>query len=333
MRGTFVLCSHLPRVALASLPTPLEEAPRLAAALGGPRLLFKRDDLSGLCWGGNKVRVMDYVMGDVIEQGCDVVISSAGVQSNKLREIAAAANRLGLRAVLLLQGDPPQGNLLLFHLLGAEVRYLSAEERSGPGVLAAQEQLRAELEGEGRSVAVLDRRLAYGAVATAAYVDAAEELVLQLARRGLDPDVIYVSVGAGMTMAGLVLGIKHLSCRARVVGVCMEPQAAAGPQIVDFARRAAELLGLSTRVARDDFDLVDEYLGAGYAALVAPIELVARHHGLVLDPVYNARTMLALVDRVRAGGLTAAQTVVYLNTGGSPALFGAADELSHPERS
>ena len=332
-----MLCSHLPRVALASLPTPLEDAPRLAVALGGPRLHFKRDDLSGLCWGGNKTRVMEYAMGAVIDQGCDVVISSAGVQSNKLREIAAAANRLGLRAVLLLQGDPPsgdpQGNLLLFHLLGAEVRYLSAEERAGSGVLEAQEQLRAELESEGHGVAVLDRRLPYGAVATAAYVDAAEELVLQLGRSGLAPDVVYVSVGAGMTMAGLALGLKHLSCPTRVVGVCMEPQAAAGPQIVDFARRGAELLGLSTRVERDDFDLVDDYLGAGCAALVAPIELVARHHGLVLDPVYNARTMLALVDRVRAGGLNATQTVVYLNTGGSPALFGAAGELTHPERS
>ena len=330
------LCSQLPRIPLTEFPTPLEEAPRLSAAIGGPRLFIKRDDVCGLCSGGNKVRVMEYAMGDVVEQGCDTVIGSASAQSNKLREIAAAASRLGLGAVLLLQDDPPgadseQGNLLLFHLLGADVRYLG-RDCSDSSVLETQQGLREQLEQEGHKVAIMDRRLSYGAAATAGYVAAAEELVMQLRPQQLDPDLIYVTVGAGMTMAGLVLGLKHLGCRARVVGVSAESKAEElGDPIIDYARRAAQLIGISTVVERDDFDLVDDHVHSGYGVVTAPIvetiRLVARQHGMVLDPVYNGKAMLSLLDHVRSGNITPEQTVIYINTGGTPALFAHNAEL------
>ena len=331
-----MLCSALPRVRFAELPTPLEEATRLAAHLGGPRLFLKRDDLSGLCAGGNKVRVMEFAMGEIVEQGCDTVVSSATAQSNKLREIAAAASRLGLRCILLLQDAQPsedeQGNLLLTNLLGAEVRYLSPEECTGNGILETQNRLQEQLEKERHKVAVMDRSLSYGVAATVAYVDAAEELVTQLREQALDPDFIYVTVGAGMTMAGLILGLKHLGCSSRVVGVSVASSAGEiGPHIVAHARRAADRLGISTRVERDDFDIFDDRRGPGYGILTEPvvetIELVARQHGMVLDPVYNGKTMLSLLDRVRNGSLTAEQTVLFVNTGGSPALFAYSSEL------
>ena len=275
-------------------------------------------------------------MGDVVERGCDTVIGSASAQSNKLREIAAAASRLGLRAVLLLQDDPPsaeseQGNLLLFHLLGAEVRYLGSQ-CSNDSILEAQQSLQEQLEHEGRTVAVMDRRLPYGAAATAAYVTAAEELVNQFGGQALEPDLIYVTVGTGMTMAGLVLGLKHLGCRSRVVGVSAESKAEelVAP-IIDYAQRAAGLIGLSTAVERDDFDLVDDYVESGYGVVTAPIaetiRLVARQHGMVLDPVYNGKTMLSLVEHARMGKITSERTVVYMNTGGTPALFAHNAEL------
>ena len=329
------LCSQLPRISLTELPTPLEEAPRLTAALNGPRLYIKRDDVCGLCAGGNKVRVMEYAMGAVLEEGCDTVIGSASTQSNKLREIAAAASRLGLRAVLLLQDDPPteaeQGNLLLFHLLGSEVRYLGSQCSSAQ-VLDEQNRLQEQLAQQGHRAAVMDRRLSYGAAATAAYVTAAEELLAQLRDQELDPDLIYVTVGAGMTLAGLVLGLKHLGCRARVVGVSAESgaQDLVDP-IVDFAERTARLIGLSTLVESADFDLVDDHVESGYGVVTAPIadtiRLVARQHGMVLDPVYNGKTMLSLVEHIRAGRITPDQSVVYMNTGGAPALFAHNSEL------
>ena len=339
-----MLCDRLPRVRFAEIPTPLEEATRLVSHLGGPRLFFKRDDLTGLCSGGNKVRVMEFAMGEIIEQGCDTVVSSASAQSNKLREIAAAAGRLGLRCKLLLQGErpssePEQGNLLLTRLLGAEVDYLSPRECAGNGIMEAQERLRDQLESEGHKVAVMDRRLSYGIAATVAYVDAAEELTTQFREKAVEPDFIYVTVGAGMTMAGLVLGLKHLGCRARVVGVSAASSAdEVSPHVVEHVRRAAEKLGISTRVEVDDFDLVDDRIGPGYGVVTAPvvetIELVARHHGLVLDPVYNGKTMLSLCDRVREGSYTRSQTVVYINTGG--ALYGEPDYVpcdeAHPVR-
>ena len=330
------LCGTLPRVSLTEFPTPLEEAPRLSTAIDGPRLFVKRDDVCGLCSGGNKVRVMEYAMGDVVERGCDTVIGSASAQSNKLREIAAAASRLGLRAVLLLQDDPPateseQGNLLLFHLLGADVRYLGSR-CSGASVLDAQQSLQEQLEREGHTVTVMDRRLSYGAAATAAYVTAAEELESQFRERALEPDLIYITVGAGMTMAGLVLGLKHLGCRARVVGVSAEAKAAELVEpILDYAQRAAQLIGLSTVVEPDDFDLVDDHVESGYGVVTPPIvetiRLVARQHGMVLDPVYNGKTMLSLIEHVRTGSITSEQTVVYMNTGGTPALFAHNTEL------
>lgn len=330
------LCRNLRRISLTEFPTPLEEAARLSVAIDGPRLFIKRDDVCGLCSGGNKVRVMEYAMGDALERGCDIVIGSASAQSNKLREIAAAASRLGMRAVLLLQDDPPasgseQGNLLLFHLLGADVRYLGSR-CSGARVLEAQQSLQEQLEGDGHTVAVMDRRLSYGAAATAAYVTAAEELVNQFGGQVLEPDLIYITVGAGMTLAGLVLGFKHLGCRSRVVGVCAESKAEELVEpIIDYAQRAAGLIGLSTAVERDDFDLVDDHVKSGYGVVTAPIAetigLVARQHGMVLDPVYNGKTMLTLIEHVRMGKITSEQTVVYMNTGGTPALFAHNAEL------
>jgi 1-aminocyclopropane-1-carboxylate deaminase/D-cysteine desulfhydrase-like pyridoxal-dependent ACC family enzyme len=322
---------HLPRAPFAHLPTPLEEAPRLTAALGGPQILVKREDLCGLAFGGNKTRLMEYVIGDALERGIDAVVAAASPQSNKLREVAAAAGRFGMRAVLLVDGGaqaPRQGNLLLFELLGAEVRFLEG----GQDVLAAQREVQAELEAAGHKVAVLDRRLEYGPLATAAYVDAARELVEQLADRRQEPDWIFITVGAGMTLAGLVLGLKHLGARARVVGVSVSGAAAAVvPEVIEHARRAAVLLGLATTVTEADFALVDgAHPGYGLMSpdVAATIRLVARHHGMVLDPVYNAKTMRALTAQIRRGEVGLRDTVVFVNTGGAPALFAHQADLT-----
>jgi D-cysteine desulfhydrase/L-cysteate sulfo-lyase len=335
-----MICQGLPRERLAHLPSPLEAAPRLSAALG-VEVLVKREDLTGLCAGGNKVRLLEFVMGELLAEGVDTLIASAAAQSNKLREVAAAAARCGLHAVLLLPDDgtrhPPAGNRLLFELLGAEIRHL-APGLDDAGVLAAQQGVEQELARAGRTPAVLDRRLEYGVQATLAYVDAAEELHRQLLARGRRAHAVFITAGAGMTVAGLALGMKHLGTGARITGVCVaQPAAALLPQVLWHAARAQQRLRLTTRLAEEDVVLVDEFLAPGYGVVTTgvrdAVQHVARHHGLVLDPVYNAKTALALIQQARRGTLPEGATVVLVNTGGAPGIHVHGADLVDGDRS
>jgi len=332
-----MICDRLARIRLAILPTPYQEVRRLSAVLGGPRIFVKRDDLAGVGFGGNKSRLLEFVMGAVQREGCDAVVASASTQSNKLREIAVAANRLGLRCVLCLQhGDPQaprQGNLLLFDLLGVELRFLPQEQSEGRRVLEVQETVKAELEAEGHRVYVMDRRLEYGILATAAYVDQAEELLKDMEEVGVVPHRVFITVGAGMTAAGLILGLKHRGSPTRVEGVCVEePPAALLPEVLNYAQRAAALLGLESRVTPQDVTLHGQYLGPGYGrmtpAVAEAIRLTARSEGMFLDPVYTGKTMAALIDQIRRGRISREESVAFVHTGGLPALFAYGEELA-----
>ncbi|MCP8937476.1 pyridoxal-phosphate dependent enzyme [Alsobacter sp. SYSU M60028] len=330
-----MICQDQPRERFVHLPTPLEPAPRLSEALGID-LLIKREDLAGLCVGGNKARLLEFAIGSLRGKGVDTLVAYASDQSNKLRDIAAVAARCGMRAVLLVPGDghggePPQGNRLLFDILGAEVRVV-APGLDRAGVMAAQEQVRDECARAGRRAAVLDRMLDYGVDATIGYVDAAEELHAQLSG-GPAPHSVFIAVGAGMTAAGLALGLKHLGSPARVVGVCISsPAEEVAPEIERHAARAAERLGIPTRLGAGDLTLIDDQAAIGYGTLTPPlvevIRLFARLHGLVLDPVYNAKVARALVDEVATGGVPKGARVVFVNTGGSPATYNYAPLLA-----
>jgi 1-aminocyclopropane-1-carboxylate deaminase/D-cysteine desulfhydrase-like pyridoxal-dependent ACC family enzyme len=244
---------------------------------------------------------------------------------------------LGLRCVLCLQhGDPRaprQGNLLLFDLLGVELRFLSPEQSHGRGVLDAQEAVKAELEVQGHRVYVMDRRLEYGALATAAYVDQAEELFRQMAEVDRTPRRVFITVGAGMTAAGMMLGFKHLNCPARMEGVSVEqPAEALLPEVLDYADRAAVLLGLGTRVNAEDVILHGQYVAPGYGrmtpAVAEAIRLTAKCEGILLDPVYTGKAMAALMDQIRRGNITREESVAFVHTGGAPALFAYSQELA-----
>jgi len=320
------------------LPTPLEQAPRLSEMLGVD-LLIKREDLAGLCVGGNKARLLEFALGSLRAKGVDTLIAHAAAQSNKLRDIAAAAARFGMRAVLLIPASrgatetlPPQGNRLLFDILGADVR-LVAPNFDAASIMISQEEVRDEMAREGRRPAILDRRLEYGADATIAYVDAAEELLGQLAASGKKPHSLFIAAGAGMTAAGLALGLKHLRSPMRVMAVSTSGRARdLAPDIEQHAARAAERLGLTTRLSSGDFTLIDEYAASGYGvltpALADAMRLFARAHGMVIDPVYNAKVACALVDKVADGRILRGATVVYVNTGGGPAIYDYSDALS-----
>lgn len=334
-----MIAAGQPRRRLVHLPTPLEPAARLSLALGID-LLIKREDLAGLCVGGSKSRLLEFALGSLAEQGVDTLIAYAAVQSNKLRDIAAAAARCGMTAVLLIPAPPgaddaiPQGNRLLFDILGAEVRVV-APSLDQAGVMAVQAAVRDEFRRRGRRPAILDRHLDYGTNATIAYVDAAEELHHQLATSTAAPHSVFIAAGAGMSTAGLALGLKHLGSPARVVGVCVSSRAAdLAPEIVQHAARAAERLGIGTRLEPGDVTLVDDFVAPGYGvvtpALAQVIRRVARLHGMVIDPIYNAKVALALVERAAAGAIPKGARVVFVNTGGSPATYCHARELAGP---
>ncbi|MEE8436370.1 MAG: pyridoxal-phosphate dependent enzyme [bacterium] len=334
-----MITGKLPRAHLTYLPTPLEEAPRLSAALGGPRLLIKRDDRTGLTFGGNKPRIFDFVFGDVLAQGCDVVITPAGPQSNHLREVTAAANRLGLKSVIVIFGadgsEEPQGNRLLFDLLGAEIRYFPTDHHDAyydPALMEFTEQIRAEFEGKGHKPYVVHFATRSGVLGTVAHVDAAEELAKQFEEMNLFPDFLYVPTGSGVTTSGFVLGFKHLGIPTRVVGcsVIWPPAQTAG-DTARYANAGAEELGLPTRVTTGDFTMLDA-TGGGYGVITPPvseaIRMLAENEGILLDPTYNGKAMATLIGQIRNGALTDGQSAVLLHTGGLPALFDKNRELA-----
>jgi len=324
------LCASLPRVSLCSvLPTPLEEAFRLSQEVGGIRLFFKRDDLTGLALGGNKIRNMEFIFGELLQQGCDSVITTAGVQSNMCRATAAAASRLGLKCVLMLRGsgrEVQHGNLLLDELLGADIRFIPTEDPYDPRVEVWLEEVRSELLEQGHKPYLLHLTGTTATVAACAYVDAAEELGRQFDDLGLNPDYFYVTAGSGVTMAGLVLGFKHLGRSVRLVGVSVSAKNGfLTERIVQYANQTSEFLGLSTRVSAEDFSIYDQYVGPGYAKPYLEAEeavrLTARQEGILLDPVYTGKCMHGLYDQIDQGAIDKNQAVIFLHSGGAPNLF------------
>lgn len=320
----------LPRVAFARLPTPLEDAPRLAAALGVRRLLVKRDDLTDLALGGNKVRKLEVLLGDALAQGADTIITTAASQSNFLRATAAAASRLGLRARFVVRGradDAPQGNLLLMRLFGAELRFVDTTDPYDTGTLALLDDLAAEVRRRGGRPYVIHLGTYSGGLAATAYVRAAAELDGQLAERGADADWVVAAVGSGGTHAGLVVGLALARRRARVLGASVNtPAAQLRERIAAHAREAARLLGASVEVPRaDDLLITDAFVGPGYgiptAESLAAVRLASAQAGLLLDPVYTGKAWAALAEAVADGTIAPEATVLFLHTGGAPNVF------------
>ena len=295
----------IPRVKLATLPTPLEEAPRLGQALGGIRLYVKRDDNTGLALGGNKARKLEFLMGDALKQGCDTVVTTGGPQSNHARMTAAAARKLGMKPILVLEGENPsgrEGNLLLDEILGAEVLFVGEN---------------ADLDAEMERVA--DRLRAGGALA-------AVEIVGQSMESGIAPSKVYISGGSGGTLAGLLLGIKAFAPEITVWGISVgrrEPDLVR--RIVRKAEEAAQLAGLPALVTEGDVHVDDDYVGPGYGIpspeCIRAIRLAAETEGLILDPVYTGKALAGLAGHVQRGLVRRGETVVFVHTGGAPGLF------------
>ncbi|MCE3033147.1 pyridoxal-phosphate dependent enzyme [Streptomyces sp. CMSTAAHL-2] len=304
-----------PPVPLGTFPTPLEPAPRLAAALGlGPEDLWvKRDDLTGLGGGGNKIRKLEWTVGAALAEGADTLVTTGAAQSNHARLTAAAAARLGLDVVLVLRGAPGasrSGNLALDGLFGARLAWAGEVDQAGLDAAAAE--VCARLRAEGRRPALIPFG-GSGALGARGYARCGEELRAQLP--GLRTAV--VALGSGGTMAGLIAALGTGSVLGVDVGALADPAAA----VVAFAAPLAseEVVAERLRVRRDQ-------VGAGYAALTEPVaealRLAARTEGIVLDPTYTGRALAGLAAAVRDGDVRPGEKTVFVHTGGLPGLFG-----------
>ena len=319
---------RLPRVHLAALPTPLDDLTRLSDALGGPRILMKREDLTGLAMGGNKIREFEYSIAQAVEAGCDVLLHGAAAQSNQSRQTAAVAAKLGLKAVQIGRLDAhaqPQGNLLLAHLFGAEIHLSTAGDQS-----AAVEAKMAELRAGGRKpFNTSSDGYVYRGIA---YVDGFLELWDQLRQRGIAPDAVYVCSGAH-THVGLVVAARALGVDLPVVGISPSPRddVETADRLSELAARQAEVLELDVQVRPKDFESYSEFVGPGYGVVTddsrEALQLVARTEGIVLDPCYTGKAMAGLIAHIRGGRWTRDHTVVFIHTGGTPALFAYSQEL------
>jgi 1-aminocyclopropane-1-carboxylate deaminase/D-cysteine desulfhydrase-like pyridoxal-dependent ACC family enzyme len=325
--------ARLPRVRLAHLPTPLEELPRFSAAMGGGvHVWIKRDDCTGLVLGGNKARHNEFLMGDALDLNADLVIWGAGVQSNNCRQTAASCARLGLECRLYLSRGhyhtEPQGNLLLDYLVGAKVEIV--EEEIGPALDGLLQAKADEARAEGRNPYYWLRSRVVPR-ATISYVLAMAELAQQLEERNISPGGVYIS-SSGATGAGVALGKALLgwSCPARLICPMHWPWSIPDALAHD-ANTAAELLGLPHRLTAAEIDADESFVEPGYGYPSRrgqeALHLLARMEAILLDPVYSAKALAGLIQDVRSGKYPPGTNLVFIHTGGVPAIFASPEKV------
>lgn len=326
--------NKIPRVSIAHIPTPLDACPNLTRTLGGPKIFMKRDDCTGLAFGGNKTRQLEFIMADAINSGAEVVVAGAATQSNLCRQTAAAARKLGFKTSLVLlsgvKGAMRQGNLLLDYLMDAEVEIVEGKDFSLVPELLKEKETR--LKARGLNPYVFDPFKESTYLAAVAYVNAFIELIEQLESIGIKADYLYLS-GFNITPAGLALAAKALSSDIKIVGI--SPAKASEPRPVDIARianKTAELLELDVTLSPDEIINIEDYVGVEYGVPtqkgIEAIKLIALQEGVLLDPVYTSKAMACLIDHIKQGKIKQEETVVFLHTGGTPALFAYAEELA-----
>jgi D-cysteine desulfhydrase family pyridoxal phosphate-dependent enzyme len=310
----------VPRIHFAHLPTGVEELPRLTQYLNGPKILVKRDDQTGLAFGGNKTRKLEFLVAEALEQGAKMLITGGALQSNHCRQTAAAAARFGLECTLVLNGEMPDqlsANLLLDQIFGAEI--VTIQDRS----------LRDKTLQETYDKAVAAGRKPYlvtygGSSPTGAlgYAYAMKEFVEQ----NVHADWIVFGTSSGGTHAGLALGQRVFGYEGKVLGISIdEPEDWLKSRVSALASDASEKIGERIEFTREDILANEEYCRAGYGVLTdaerEAVKLFAKYEGLLLDPVYTGRAAAGMIDLIRKGFFKKDETVLFWHTGGQPALF------------
>ncbi len=340
MTTAFEKLDAMPRCPLGHAPTPLERMGNLDKRFDGVRLFVKRDDCTGLAMGGNKVRQLEFYFGQALEAGADTVLITGAVQSNFVRLAAAAAATLGMECHVQLEervakNDPlyrTSGNVLLDKMLGAKLHsYPDGEDEAGAD--ARLHEIADELRAEGKTPYIIPLAAGHPPYGALGYVRAARELSEQIKAQNLNIKEIVVASGSGHTHGGLLFGIRALDLPIRVTGVCVRrPAAQQTPRIINRCQEIADLLGVRNPVHIEDVIISDAFLAPGYGRLNdstrEAIALAARHEALILDPVYTGKVMAGLLARAGAAKRGAGTGIVFIHTGGTPAVFAYEPELA-----
>lgn len=320
------ISAQIPRHSLAQYPTPLRPAKQLSEYLSGPELWFKRDDLISFGFGGNKIRGLEVMLADALTKGADTLITGAGVQSNHVRATAATAAYAGLRCIAVYWGSQPaqvDGNYRLTKLLNAEFRFTESDDRAS---VDAMINAVAEVQRWNDVKPYAIPRGGACAMGVLGHVLAVFELYRQCLEQSLEPDAIVLPVGSGGTYAGWIIGTKllNLPWKIECFSVSREPEEVS-LQVAQLATEAAELLQLGLRFSAADAPVHGGFIGAGYG-IPSPegaeaIKCVSRKEGVLLDPTYTGKAMAGLMHGIRNGQFDRYNRVIYIHTGGEPALF------------
>jgi len=318
----------LPRVRLANLPTPTQDMPNLSKKLGGPHIWIKRDDLTGVAFGGNKARKLEYLMGDAIAKKADMIITGAGFHSNWCTQTAAAARRLGLDIVLVKKGprdnwEPAEwdGNHLLHELMGAEIKVVRPEKFNG--AIEAEMEIKRKA-GRNPYFIPIGGSVPLGA---AGYVNAMLETFNQSSELGVDFDYLIHGTGSGGTQAGLVMGARALNTGTKIIGAAVDWKTKEEQQadVNRIIRDSHDVLGLEVEIPFSDIVVYNEYVGGGYGFIskekAEAVKVLAETEGILIDPVYTATAMACLIDLCRKKKFKKSDNVLFLHSGGAVALF------------
>jgi len=317
--------------------TAIEPMPRLSALLGGPTLWIKRDDQLGLAAGGNKTRKLEFLIADALAKGADTLVTTGAPQSNHCRLTAAAAVKEGLKCRLLIEErhagtyDPAgTGNNLLFDLLGVEAIEVVP---AGTDLAAGMARIAEGLKVEGRIPYVIPGG-GSNALGALGYVACAGEIVAQSADLGVAFDAVVCASGSAGTHAGLLVGLEGARSGMPLTGVSVRrAQAEQVALVAGLATRTAELLGQDAAIVADKTVVDDRWVGEGYAlptdTMIEAVRLLAAQEGVLLDPVYTGKAMAGLIGQVREGRWAKGQNILFVHTGGSPALYAYRDVLAH----
>lgn len=315
--------------------TPIEYLGNLSKVMGGPNIYMKRDDLLGLTSGGNKTRKLEFLMAEALEQEADTILTCGAVQSNHCRLTLAAAVKEGLKCQLILEERVPgiyapeaSGNNFLFRLLGVEdVRVVPG----GSDMMAELEKLAEELRAQGRKPYIIPGG---GSNPTGAlgYVSCAQEIQEQAFEMGINFDHIVSASGSAGTHAGLISGIIGNNMNIPMTGISVNrPKEVQTDAVFSLAERTLEKLGSANKIKREDVVVFDDYVGPGYSrptqSMVDAVQLLARTEAILMDPVYTGKTMAGMLDLIRKGYFKDCENILFVHTGGSPALYAYEDVI------
>ncbi len=321
-----MITDPLPRVPLAQLPTPVARLTRLTSLMGGAELWIKRDDQTGLAFGGNKTRKLEYLVAEAQTRGGRTLITRGALQSNHCRQTAAAAAARGLQSILVLRGDPPDmvnGNLLLDQILGAHIVWTHARD---PEVVLQESY--AQAEGD----SLRPYLVPYGGsspLGASAYAAALEETLVQ----GPSPEWMILASSSGGTQAGLVAGARLLGYSGKILGISVDlPAAELRVKVARLASEVCVLLGRATDVREEEILVEDRFAAPGYAVVTdlerKAINAFARQEGILLDPVYTGRAAGGMLALASEGRFRSDEKVLFWHTGGTPAMFAFAETLA-----